>query len=135
MSDQARTQLAALSAALLAASRAAAELAATWPVESVASAVAPALFSVATLATHLGCSRSAAREWCEQGRFPGAFKLNGRTWRIPAEAVAAFVAEQAASAPHQVGRGRTIPPTPSPRGARRRARPTTEPDLSAWRKP
>ena|SRR5438105_1715096 len=140
MSPQARTQreaLDALALALLEASRAAAALAAGWPVESPASGLAPGLFSVAALAEHLGISRSAAREWCAAGRFAGAFRLNrSGQWRIPAEAVAAFVAEQAAESPHALGRGATIRHVPNTRPGQRRARPGGggDVDLGAWRR-
>lgn len=55
---------------------------------------APADFTVAHLATHFHRSASTVRDWCEHGRFEGAYKLNGRDWRIPLTAVDAFLADQ-----------------------------------------
>jgi hypothetical protein len=39
-------------------------------------------------------SPSTIRDWCEHGRFEGAYKLNGRDWRISQAAVDAFLARQ-----------------------------------------
>lgn len=44
---------------------------------------------------------STVRGWCEAGRFPGAYKLHGREWRIPVAAVAAFDAEQRPASRHR----------------------------------
>ena len=33
---------------------------------------------------------STVRGWCEAGRFPGAYKLHDREWRIPAAALETF---------------------------------------------
>src|SRR6266581_3976332 len=129
VTDDPRSQLQALAGALGAASRAAAALAELWPAAAASPAAVPALLTVAQLAEHLGRSRSAVRGWCEQARFRGAFKLNGKDWRIPAEAVASFVAEQAVKTPHRVGPGTTIPHMPNARPARRRARATGDADL------
>jgi excisionase family DNA binding protein len=51
-------------------------------------------FTAAELAAHFNRSVSTVRDWCEHGRFEGAYKLNGRDWRIPRAAVDAFLAEQ-----------------------------------------
>ncbi len=37
---------------------------------------------------------STIRGWCEAGRFPGAYKLHDREWRIPAAALEAFDAAE-----------------------------------------
>ncbi len=50
--------------------------------------------NVAALAARFHRSPSTVRDWCEQGHFEGAYKLNGRDWRIPEAAVDAFVARQ-----------------------------------------
>lgn len=50
--------------------------------------------TVAELAARFHRSASTVRDWCEHGRFEGAYKLNGRDWRIPLTAVDAFLAEQ-----------------------------------------
>jgi excisionase family DNA binding protein len=55
---------------------------------------APADFTVAELASRFHRSASTVRDWCEHGRFEGAYKLNGRDWRVPPAAVDAFLAEQ-----------------------------------------
>lgn len=51
-------------------------------------------FTVVDLAIRFHRSASTVRAWCEHGRFEGAFKLNGRDWRIPRAAVDAFLAKQ-----------------------------------------
>jgi excisionase family DNA binding protein len=47
---------------------------------------------VGDVAALVGRKPSTVRLWCEEGRFPGAYKLNGREWRIPAAALEAWVA-------------------------------------------
>jgi hypothetical protein len=49
---------------------------------------------VADLAARFHRSASTIRDWCEHARFEGAYKLNGRDWRIPQAAVEVFVAGQ-----------------------------------------
>lgn len=51
-------------------------------------------FTVGELAVRFHRSPSTVRDWCGQGHFEGAYKLNGRDWRIPEAAVDAFVARQ-----------------------------------------
>jgi len=51
-------------------------------------------FTIAELAVRFYRSPSTVRGWCERGRFEGAYKLNGRDWRIPQAGVDAFVAGQ-----------------------------------------
>jgi hypothetical protein len=53
------------------------------------------VLTTAELGARLHRSASTIRGWCEAGRFVGAFKLNGRDWRIPIVAVETFVAGQA----------------------------------------
>ena len=48
--------------------------------------------SVADLAARFQRSPSTIRGWLEAGRFPGAYKLSGRDWRVPVSGVEAFVA-------------------------------------------
>jgi len=62
-------------------------------------AAVPADFTVAELATRFHRSASTVRDWCERGRFEGAYKLNGRDWRIPVTALDAFLAEQRGETP------------------------------------
>jgi excisionase family DNA binding protein len=57
-------------------------------------AVAPPDLTVAELGGRFHRSRSTIRDWCEHGRFEGAYKLNGRDWRIPQAAVDVFLARQ-----------------------------------------
>ena len=46
--------------------------------------------TIRDLAGAFGKSPSTVRAWLERGDFPGAYKLNGKQWRIPASAVEAF---------------------------------------------
>ena len=55
--------------------------------------VVPADLTVCDLAVRFGRKPSTVRGWCEVGRFPGAYRLHGREWRIPAVALATFEAE------------------------------------------
>ena len=72
-------------------------------------AAAPAEFTVAELATRFHRSASTVRGWCERDRFDGAYKLNGRDWRIPKTAVDAFLAEQRGESPvTQLGAWRAV---------------------------
>ncbi len=57
-------------------------------------AVAPPDLTVAELGGRFHRSPSTIRDWCEHGRFEGAYKLNGRDWRIPQAAVDSFLARQ-----------------------------------------
>jgi hypothetical protein len=45
----------------------------------------------------LGRSASTARLWCERGQVPGAWKLNGRVWRIPTGSLELFRTAQGAA--------------------------------------
>lgn len=76
------------------------------------------LRSVAQVASRLSRRPSTVRGWCERGRFSGAFKLNGRDWRIPVMAVEAFIAgHHASQVSHPVVRSRKAAP-----------------DLSTWKR-
>src|SRR5258708_30141786 len=70
----------------------------------------PALvdLTIGDLARLFGKRPSTVRAWVERGDFPGAYKLHGKEWRVPASAVEAFQ-------DRQPGRGKR------------------EPRLSAWR--
>jgi hypothetical protein len=74
-----------------------------------ASATVSAEQTVGELGVQFHRSPSTIRGWLEVGRFPGAYKLRGRDWRVPVAAVEAFVAAE------QKSRGRTA-------------------DLGSWRK-
>jgi len=54
----------------------------------------PADLTIAELAARFHRSPSTIRDWCEHGRLGGAYKLNGRDWRIPQAGVEAFLARQ-----------------------------------------
>jgi hypothetical protein len=62
-------------------------------------AAVPADFTVADLAARFYRSASTVRDWCEHGRFEGAYKLNGRDWRVPQAAVDTFLGEQRSEGP------------------------------------
>jgi hypothetical protein len=47
-------------------------------------------YTVADLAQLFGKQPSTARSWLEAGLFPGAYKLRGRSWRVPRAAMLAF---------------------------------------------
>src|SRR2546425_1057650 len=65
--------------------------------------------TVAEVATRFHRAASTVREWCEHGRFEGAYKLNGRDWRIPLAAVDAFLAKQRGEHPDaQLGAWRAV---------------------------
>ena len=48
------------------------------------------------LAAMFGKRPSTVRAWVERGDFPGAYKLHGKEWRVPASAVHEFQAQQRA---------------------------------------
>jgi len=50
--------------------------------------------TVADLAVRFHRAASTVRQWCEHGRFEGAYKLNRRDWRVPVAALETFLAGQ-----------------------------------------
>ncbi len=54
--------------------------------------------TVADLARVFGKRPSTIRGWVERDQFPGAYKLHGKEWRVPASAVEAFQDRQRARA-------------------------------------
>ena len=50
--------------------------------------------TVAELGARLHRAASTVRQWCERGRFEGAYKLNGRDWRVPLVALDGFLTKQ-----------------------------------------
>ena len=50
--------------------------------------------AIPQLAARFKRSPSTIRGWIELGRFPGAYRLRGREWRVPAAGVAAFEAAE-----------------------------------------
>lgn len=65
-------------------------------------------------------SGSTVRDWCREGRMPGAYLLRGKQWRIPRAAIAAFQRAEAGQ--------------PGATTSRPRARKKGPVDLGAWRK-
>jgi hypothetical protein len=59
-----------------------------------ASASVPADPTVDAIAARYARAPSTIRGWCEAGRFPGAYKLHDREWRIPTSALEAFEAQE-----------------------------------------
>lgn len=59
----------------------------------VAVAAEPATddLTVAQVAERLHRKASTIRGWCQEGRFTGVYKLNGRDWRVPPASVEAFL--------------------------------------------
>ena len=72
--------------------------------------------TLSDVASRVGRALSTVRGWCSSGRLLGAYRLNGRDWRVPAAALDAFLRGQ----------------------EERRARPargtSRTTDLSAWRR-
>ena len=85
------------------------------------------LLGVGQIAQRLGRNRSTVRAWCEQGRFQGAFKLNGRDWRVPAASLTSYLNGQRVS--------ETAPEIVTQCGRRRRRIriPAPSADLGDWR--
>jgi len=50
--------------------------------------------TVAQVAARYGRAPSTVRGWCDVNRFAGAYRLNGREWRIPPSALESFDAAQ-----------------------------------------
>lgn len=50
--------------------------------------------TITGLAEVFGKRPSTVRAWVERGDFPGAYKLNGREWRVPLSAVEGFRNDQ-----------------------------------------
>ena len=57
--------------------------------------------TVQELADRFGRCPSTVRAWCEAGRLPGAYKLRGREWRIPAVALRLFQDQEGGSLTRQ----------------------------------
>lgn len=99
---------------------------ASWVLEQLEESPGAALtptgdLTVDQLSSHFGMAQSTVRTWLERGDFPGAYKLSGRAWRIPAAALVTFQAGQQDAGPMPEP---STAPTP-----RRRSRS----NLGAWR--
>ena len=68
------------------------------------------------VADRVGRAQSTVRSWCSRGLLVGAYRLNGRDWRVPPAALDAFLEAQGTQSS-------ATPPT-GPLGIT---------DLSAWR--
>lgn len=47
--------------------------------------------TVDDIAHQLGRTPACVRAWCRAGRVPGAYRLNGREWRIPRAGLTAYI--------------------------------------------
>jgi hypothetical protein len=63
--------------------------------------LAPPDLDVKQLAERYRRKESTVRQWCEEKRFPGAYKQRGKGWRVPPSGVVAF--EEAERASGQAG--------------------------------
>lgn len=86
--------------------------------------VGPVDLTVTDLAERFDRSPSTVRGWVEVGKFPGAYRLQGREWRVPAAGLAAF---------EEAERGRVITPAPkaTPQPPRSRSKVV---NLGDWQK-
>jgi len=90
------------------------------PPGEAASGTAPADLTVLQLAARFGRKPSTVRGWLDRDLIPGAYRFQGREWRVPAAALAAFEA-------------RHRPDGAEAEIASPRAREKRPVDLSAWR--
>ena len=63
--------------------------------EALASAATPSAapqgdLTVEQVAARYGRTAVTVRSWLGSGKFPGAYKLHGRDWRVPSDALRAF---------------------------------------------
>ena len=68
--------------------------------------ISPTDPTVEEVANRYGRAPSTVRGWCDAGRFPGAYKLHDREWRIPAAAIEAFEKQERRRERPAGGRGR-----------------------------
>ena len=62
--------------------------------QAEASKSSEADLTIQDLARRFQRSVSTVRGWVEHGRFPGAYKLENREWRVPSKAVVTFIGQQ-----------------------------------------
>lgn len=72
------------------------------------------LLTLEDVAGEVGRAVSTVRTWCNTGALEGAFRLNGRDWRIPEDALRRYLEAQANPEPPPVA--------------------TEDVDLGAWRR-
>lgn len=70
------------------------ELLEATPAPGTTGAAGLADLTLGQLAARFGRSPSTVRGWLEAGQLPGAYKLQGRSWRVPEVAVQAFLGVQ-----------------------------------------
>ena len=75
------------------------------------------LMTLEDVAGEVGRAVSTVRTWCNSGQLEGAFRLNGRDWRIPEAALRRYLESQA-----------------SPDATRTAISAGDDVDLGAWRK-
>lgn len=78
----------------------------------------PRLLTLEEVAETVSRAVSTVRTWCNSGELPGAFRLNGRTWRVPERALEEYLRAQAS------------PSSDTPEPPAGSERPV---DLGAWR--
>lgn len=54
----------------------------------------PEDYTLPVLSVMLGRAESTLRAWCAAGRFHGAYRFNGKEWRVPPASFESFVARQ-----------------------------------------
>lgn len=59
----------------------------------------PELLDLEEVAEIVGRAVSTVRTWCNTGELEGAFKLRGREWKVPREALRRFLEEQGSERP------------------------------------
>jgi excisionase family DNA binding protein len=63
----------------------------------------PELLTLDDVAERVGRAVSTVRSWCNSGQLEGAFRLNGRDWRVPASALQKYLEAQAKQEPSEMG--------------------------------
>jgi excisionase family DNA binding protein len=71
--------------------------------------------TLAQVAERVGRAESTVRTWCNRGQLEGAFRLNGRDWRVPSGALSKWLSRQQEGDGDKKGIGGHV-------------------DLSAWRR-
>lgn len=54
----------------------------------------PELLTLPEVAQVVGRAESTVRTWCNSGRIPQAFRMNGRDWRVPSKALQEWIESQ-----------------------------------------
>jgi len=64
------------------------------------------LLTLEQVAERVGRATSTLRTWCNTGKLEGAFRLNGRDWRVPSTGLQKFIEGQKNSPKTKNGGGR-----------------------------